>query len=637
MSKEKKADPRAWTTIQPALPSWVLDYAEANGFNKMTAVQASVLPQWVSKKGTDVVVEAVTGSGKTLSFLIPICVRLLSLSEPTKKHHIASIILSPTRELASQIYQVLLSLLAFHPESAEALQYLSPDNEEKRSPSSAPVIVPQLLVGGAVTPAADLALFMRTSPNVIISTPGRLVELLQSRHVHCPQSTFEMLVLDEADRLLDLGFKQDIQRILGLLPKQRRTGLFSASVSEAVSEIIRVGLRNPVKISVRVKSLRDGGIIEDRKVPASLEMRYLATPASHKLPALAKLLAGLEKTPQRSIVFVGTCAQVDYFQHILPLLLPSQYITIPLHGKHATNVRERNFKRFVTATSPVILFTTDLAARGLDIPQVDLVVQIDPPSDPKVFIHRNGRAGRAGRKGLAVTMLHSGREESYVEFLEIRQTPISPLIKPVVSVTDADAATATETIRALARSDRAIYDKAQKAFVSWVRSYTKHAASSIFRAEDLDWADLGAAWGLLRLPRMPEVKNWDGDKLLGQTVDWDAFAYKDKAREKARLEALAEEKADGGAKIAAAKAERAAKRKNNEAWSGKTGKEDVRVERREKRHKKFEAKRVATMSEAEKAEKAKLDELLDKIRTQNAQRSKVSKEETAEEFGGFDD
>ncbi|KAL1899948.1 ATP-dependent rRNA helicase spb4 [Ceratocystis pirilliformis] len=637
MSREKKADPRAWKTIQPALPSWVLDYAEASGFAKMTAVQASVLPQWISKRGTDVVVEAVTGSGKTLAFLLPICVRLLGLGEPTKRHNIASIIISPTRELASQIHQVLLSLLAFHPESAEMLPFLDPENEEKRPVTTTPVIVSQLLVGGSVTPAADLAFFMRTSPNILISTPGRLVELLQSRHVHCPQSSFEMLVLDEADRLLDLGFKQDIQRVLGILPKQRRTGLFSASVSEAVSEIIRVGLRNPVKISVRVKSLRDGGIIEDRKVPASLEMRYIATPASHKLPALAKLLEKMEKTPQKTIVFVGTCAQVDYFQYILPLMLPKCYTTIPLHGKHATNVRERNFTRFVTSTSPSVLFTTDLAARGLDIPQVDLVVQIDPPSDPKVFIHRNGRSGRAGRKGLALVMLHSGHEETYTEFLEIRQTPIFPLTTPDVSIAPDEAARTTEIIRTLARSDRAVYDKAQKAFVSWVRSYTKHAASSIFRAQDLDWADLAEAWGLLRMPRMPELKTWDGDRMLGQSIDWDTFAYKDKAREKLRLEALAEEKADGGAKAAAAKAERLLKRKNNEAWSLKNGREDVRSDRRDKRQKKTEAKRMATMTEAEKVEKADLDMMLSKIREQNATIKTMSKEENAEEFGGFDD
>lgn len=106
---------------------------------------------------------------------------------------------------------------------------------------------------------------MNHSPGLLVGTPGRLLELLSSSHVKCPQLSFEVLVLDEADRLLDLGFREDLQKILGKLPKQRRTGLFSASVSEAVGEIVRVGLRNPVKIAVKVKGI-DGG--QDRRTPS---------------------------------------------------------------------------------------------------------------------------------------------------------------------------------------------------------------------------------------------------------------------------------------------------------------------------------------------------------------------------------
>jgi ATP-dependent RNA helicase DDX55/SPB4 len=161
--------------------------------------------------------------------------------------------------------------LAFHGPSAAALK--PPDENSQAAEGqlaalhspSALSIVPQLLLGGATTPAQDLAHFLKQSPNLLISTPGRLLELLSSPHVHCPQSSFEVLVLDEADRLLDLGFKEDLQKILARLPKQRRTGLFSASVSEAVGEIVRVGLRNPVKIAVKVKGIGGG---EDRRTPA---------------------------------------------------------------------------------------------------------------------------------------------------------------------------------------------------------------------------------------------------------------------------------------------------------------------------------------------------------------------------------
>ncbi|OAA63081.1 DEAD-like helicase [Cordyceps fumosorosea ARSEF 2679] len=633
---QPKKDPRAWDSLSPALSPWVLEAVAAMGFARMTPVQAATMPHFLGNK--DVVVEAVTGSGKTLAFLLPVVQRLLRQEEPTKRHHVGAIIVSPTRELAAQIHTVLLSLLAFHPPSAELLPYLAQD-DEKRPATAAPVVVPQLLVGGTTTPAQDLGYFMRHSPNLLIASPGRLVELLSSPHVHCPQSTFESLVLDEADRLLDLGFKQDLQNILTHLPKQRRTGLFSASVSEAVSEIIRVGLRNPVKIEVKVK-MKDGGVLEDRRTPASLQMTYMVQPASHKLPALAQLLRKLPITPQRSIVFLSTCAAVDYFQHTLPTILPDGISLVPLHGKHPANVREKNFKKFLTSVSPTLLLTTDLAARGLDIPQVDLVVQVDAPSDPKVFIHRCGRAGRAGRKGLAVVMLHPGREEDYVRFLDVRRTPIQPLTRPDVSVSASDAQAATERFRELLRDDRAVHDKAQRAFVSWVRSYSGHQATSIFRTADLDWADLGAAWGLLRLPRMPELKKWEGDKTLGVTgVDWDAFAYKDRAREKARQEALAEERSGAAAEKAAE--ERAKKRKNNAAWSGRAEQAEVREERKEKRRKKRDAERAANMTTEERSQDAELQDLIRQVREQNRAKREAEKavrtEDKEDSFEGFDD
>ncbi|KAL9606902.1 MAG: hypothetical protein Q9167_008125, partial [Letrouitia subvulpina] len=322
-------------------------------------------------------------------------------------------------------------------------------------------VIPQLLVGGDITTAQDLSHFLKNSPNLLISTPGRLLELLRSPHVHCPQSSFELLVLDEADRLLDLGFKNDLQKILGRLPKQRRTGLFSASVSEAVDQIIRVGLRNPVKVAVKVKTAKGA---EDRRTPTSLQLSYLVTPPSHKLPALSRLLAALSPPPQKTIVYLSTCAAVDYFQHILPALLPSSFALLPLHGKHPPKVRHKNFSAFVDAVGPSILLTTDVAARGLDVREVDLVAQLDPPADPKVFLHRCGRAGRAGRRGLAVVFLHPGREERYVEFLAIRKTPVERLAAPSIRIDEEDAERACQRIRARVLQDRATHDKAQRAF-----------------------------------------------------------------------------------------------------------------------------------------------------------------------------
>lgn len=174
--------------------------------------------------------------------------------------------------MAEQIYNVLLSLLAFHEPSSSVIKTWNADDIADGDPQAPPSyssstrrVIPQLLLGGSTTPAEDLSTFLKRSPNFLISTPGRLLELLSSPHVHCPQSSFEVLVLDEADRLLDLGFKEDLQKILARLPKQRRTGLFSASVSDAVDQIIRVGLRNPVKVAIKVKGASGA---EDKRTPA---------------------------------------------------------------------------------------------------------------------------------------------------------------------------------------------------------------------------------------------------------------------------------------------------------------------------------------------------------------------------------
>jgi ATP-dependent RNA helicase DDX55/SPB4 len=549
---------------------------------------------------------------------------------------VGAIIISPTRELATQIHTVLCSLLKFHAPSAASLEPEDEDSDMEDAdappkptfPAGTLKVVPQLLLGGSVTPAQDLSAFLKKQTNVLIGTPGRLLELLSSRHVHC-SSSFDALVMDEADRLLDLGFKDDLQKILSRLPKQRRTGLFSASVSEAVDQLIRVGLRNPVRIAVKVKArAAENGEIVDKRTPASLQMAYVVVPPSHKLPAIKKILSEVQPQPQKTIFYLATCFAVDYFQHVLPEVLKGHTI-VPLHGKHPDKVRRKNFAKFVDSVTPSILLTTDVAARGLDIPAVDLVIQLDPPSDPKAFIHRCGRAGRAGRKGLAVTFLTPGLEEDYVEFLRVRQTPVTPLTTPSISVTKEDIDRVTNTIRKVAKSDRAIYDKAQRGFVSWVRAYSKHTASSIFRVEDLDWAELGAAWGLLRLPRMPETKKWEGDKSLGVTMDFDAFAYKDKVREQQRQTEVAEAAAQGNTGKKFVKENKIAK-----AWTDQKDQKATKELRREKKVAKREQERKSKMTDEERQKEDELNRMISQMRKKVKQTEAAAEED---EFQGFDD
>lgn len=444
-----------------------------------------------------------------------------------------------------------------------------------------------------------------------------------------------MLVLDEADRLLDLGFKDELQKILRCLPKQRRTGLFSASVSEAVDQIVRVGLRNPVKVMVKVKSA-SGAL--DKRTPASLQMTYLTTPPIQKFLALRHILSSVQPTPQKTICFVSTCSAVDYLAAILPHIIGDDFLLIPLHGKHQANVRQKNFTRFTTSSSPSILLTTDVASRGLDIPSVDLVVQIDPPSDPKTFIHRCGRAGRAGRRGISVVLLHPGREEDYVSFLEVRKTPVTPF-QPL-SISDSETTSTIDKIRKTVLADRALHDRGQKSFVSWVRSYSKHQASSIFRVSDLQWEDLGKAWGLLKLPKMPELRNFTGDRSLGVSVDWDTYAYKDKQREKRRKELLRENAENGGASQQNPKKRTASE---SVAWSQNAEDRERKLKRREQKKARKEKTRWENMPSEEKEKMLETERMVEEIRKKNEQErlSKQTAEPEAasgndEEFKGFD-
>lgn len=343
---------------------------------------------------------------------------------------------------------------------------------------------------------------------------------------------------------------------------------------------------------------------------------------------VSKLLYRLDPVPSKSIIFLSTCAAVEYFQHVLPSVLPlpddQPFMLVPLHGKQLPKIRDKNFTRFSNSTSPAILLTTDVAARGLDIPQVDLVIQIDPPSDAKVFLHRCGRAGRAGRKGLSVVFLQPGREaQEYPGFLERRNTPVSPLTVPDIAVTDEDATLTASKMRKTVLADRAIHDKAQRAFPSWVKSYSKHQASHIFRINELDWEDLGKAWGLLKMPKMPELKRWGGDKSLGIELDFKNYAYKDKNREILRQQSLKEREENPERKPTNPKHKK-------RAWSDKLDQHDERERRRDKKRTRREWEKWENMTPAEKEERRVLEAEIEEFKRQ---RPLIDQEE----FNGFAD
>lgn len=481
----------------------------------------------------------------------------------------------------------------------------------------------------------DLTTFTSLNPNILIGTPKRLSEVLtQSSKIILKRHVFDTLILDEADRLLDPNFQPDLQKILDAVPKERRTGLFSASVSEAVNELVRVGMRYPFKISARVRSSGTGAL--DKRTPESLKLCYLTLKPTQKVPALRQVLK--ERVVEKGIVYVSTRAGVDYWSLILPSLLGVG--VFPLHGDHKSAIRTKNLRRFKECSTPAILLTTDVLARGIDIPDIDLVVQLDPPTQPKDFIHRCGRTGRAGKRGLAITFLSEGSEEDYVRYLELQGTKLGAY-PTAPAISDAEAAEVRESIRALLMQKRELHDRSQRAFVSWVQSYSKTLPSDIFNIRNVDWSEVGRAWGLLRWPKMPELKRYFPqavqDRTFGldipPTFDLDKLEYADKARESKRQDLIesvsrGERSALPLSKLGGAAAEM--RRRKERAWSGQKEAKSLREERRERKEVRRSAEKRKGMSESERKEARELDELVEKVR---------EKGEKAEEgvFEGFGD
>lgn len=422
------------------------------GFAKPTPVQAATIPRFLSHK--DVVVEAVTGSGKTLAFLLPLLEMLWAKQRAgalADRQRLGALVIAPTRELASQTFHILGELLHGMPDLSRVL-----------------------LIGGADA-SLDLARVREAGCNIVVGTPGRILSIMECMDEAAFKS-LELLVLDEADRLLNMGFQPTLTAILEKLPKQRRTGLFSATMSDALAELVRTGLRNPVRITVKVESRQTR---QECKMPETLQSRYLLCEYEHRLPAVLQHVA-THPTAQKSIVYFATCASVDYFTLVLSPLTASSdstgdaadpslagrypfLATLPkiyaLHGRMGQKKRERIYQEYLAAPRALLL-CTDVAARGLDFVDVDLVVQYEAPQDPTTFVHRCGRTARIGRSGQALLLLAES-EDAYVEFLENRKVPLSPLDHPSGAEESSPPTDMSlfHTLRLLNASDRALHEK----------------------------------------------------------------------------------------------------------------------------------------------------------------------------------
>lgn len=483
-----------------------LGFIERSGFARPTPVQAASIPLFLGHK--DVVVEAVTGSGKTLAFLIPI-VEALQQREPLlRPHEVGAIVISPTRELAKQTHRVLQGLLR--------------DLPHLRS---------LLLVGGSDA-SADVQRAGAEGGNIIVATPGRLLDVMErAALLNC--KTLEMLVLDEADRLLSLGFERPLTAILARLPKQRRTGLFSATMSDALGQLIRTGLRNPVKVTVKVANAVTK---QEQRLPPSLVSRYATCAYAQRLPLAVAYVR--QQQAKKSIIYFGTCAAVEYFARAMPQLKACQE-TLPrlfaLHGRMEQKKRLKIHQEFLAAPR-ALLVCTDLAARGLDFQDVDLVIQYEAPQDPTTFVHRCGRTARSGRTGEALLLLGE-EEDAYIAFLHNRQIPVEELSSDVMAKLVETAPSFVEQLGRLNAGDRDLYERSAKAFVAFIRFYQEHQAKFIFCPKSLDIAQLAKSFGLLRLPRMPELRGVKVEGFTPASVNVANIVFKDPHRNAQRQQA----------------------------------------------------------------------------------------------------
>ncbi|KAM4058789.1 DEAD/DEAH box helicase [Hirsutella rhossiliensis] len=332
------------------------DACDALNYKHPTPIQEKSIP--VALEGRDIIGLAETGSGKTAAFALPMLQVLLDKPQP-----LFGLVLAPTRELAAQIgqaFEALGSLISLRC---------------------------AVIVGGLDMVPQAIALGKK--PHIIVATPGRLVDHLEKTKGFSLR-TLKFLVMDEADRLLDMDFGPSIDKLLKFIPRERRTYLFSATMSSRVESLQRASLRDPVKISISFNKYQ---------TVATLIQHLLFIPQVRKDTYLIYLVN--EFAGKSTIVFTRTVWET---QRVAILLRTLGFGAIPLHGQLSQSARLGSLNKFKSGTRD-ILVATDVASRGLDIPKVDVVVNYDTPQDSKTYIHRVGRTARAGKAGVALSLV----------------------------------------------------------------------------------------------------------------------------------------------------------------------------------------------------------------------------------------
>jgi ATP-dependent RNA helicase DDX55/SPB4 len=505
------------------LCSELLGALQEENFIKPTPVQAATIPQFLNNR--DVVVEACTGSGKTLAYLLPTLQILYRTKEERQSSNgaqVGALILCPTRELAIQIARVSKPFCAAVGIGSKLLT-----SGEKKWRNS------------GVDNKEDSERW-----DLVVGTPGRIDEWSETEKPRL--RSLEVLIMDEADTLLSAGFHMSVHSILSRLPKQRRTGLFSATQAKEVQAMVKAGLRNPSSISVKVmKTTSDKTSAstfdsqsepEFQKTPTRLSNFYRVCEADEKLQFVFSMVSAKPKS--KFIVFFATCASVDYFgDAVLKDLLGARIFT--MHGKMNAKRRALTFESFVKSDTG-ILACTDVVARGIDLPDVDWIVQVDAPKEPDFFVHRVGRTARAGRLGSALLLLLPN-ELAYVEYLSAQKVPVEKFTDDSIALSgsSSNVVSVAEHARKMVFADRDVLEKGSRAFVAYVAYYSEHCLSYLFRIAELDLLRLVKSFHLLRLPKLKEFRN---EKLRESIKDFReepasvvaAIKFKEVAREQKR-------------------------------------------------------------------------------------------------------
>ena len=340
---------------------------KALGWSELTAIQTRVIP--LLRSGRDVIAQAQTGTGKTGAFALPLLERVEG-----PNHRPFVLVVVPTRELAIQVARDFEALGRYRKVRVVALYGGNGYGAQERS--------------------------LRLAPHVVVGTPGRLLDLVQRRTLDL--GGIKVLVLDEADRLLDLGFITDVRRIAGLLPKGRQTALFSATVTPEVDAVARGLTVDAVKVSVK----------PEEPTIDTIDQAFVEVLHADKLRALREVLG--RKEAIRVLVFRRTKRGVDKLARDLVRL---GHDAGALHGDIPQRARERVLEGFRRGTVRTLV-ATNLAARGIHVEGIDHVVNFDLPEDPETYVHRVGRTGRAGERGKAVTFV---TETQRADFLALKR------------------------------------------------------------------------------------------------------------------------------------------------------------------------------------------------------------------------